>query len=312
MKKGKGPELNHREGITLIQLAKKFPNEETARQWIEHVIWPDGRVCPRCKGKDTVEATHKTLPYRCRPCNRFFSVRKGTLMENSRLPYLTWVYAIYLELTSLKGISSMKLYRDIGVSQPTAWYMLQRIREAFGTERPYPFLGPIEVDESYFGGLEKNKHNSKKANLGRGPVGKKAVVGIKDRETKQVRAKVVEHTDKATLQGFVKANVKDGTKVYTDDARAYIGLENHESVKHSVSEYVNGQAHTNGVESFWAVLKRAYHGTYHRISPKYLQRYVTQFAGKHNLRRLDTITQMECVVSGMVGKHLPYKVLIAK
>ena len=311
MKKGKGPGRNYREGITLIQLAQQFPDEETARKWIERVIWPDGRVCPRCKGSDTVESTHKTLPYRCRPCNRFFSVRKGSLMENSNLPYLTWVYAIYLELTSLKGISSMKLHRDIGVSQPTAWFMLQRIRAAFGTKRPFEMTGPVEVDESYFGGLEKNKHNSKKANLGRGPVGKKAVVGIKDRKTKQVRAKVVEHTDKATLQGFVKANVEDGTKVYTDDARAYIGLENHESVKHSVSEYVNGQAHTNGVESFWAMLKRAYHGTYHRISPKHLQRYVTQFAGKHNLRRLDTITQMELVVSGMVGKHLPYKVLIA-
>ncbi|MXW46852.1 MAG: IS1595 family transposase [Gammaproteobacteria bacterium] len=311
MNKGKGPGRNYREGITIIQLAQKFPDEETARQWTERVMWPNGRVCPRCKGTDTHEATHKTLPYRCRTCKRFFSVRKGTLLENSRLPYLTWVYAIYLELTSLKGISSMKLHRDIGVSQPTAWYMLQRIREAFGTERPYPFEGPIEVDESYFGGLEKNKHNSKKANLGRGPVGKKAVVGIKDRKTKQVRAKVVDNTDKATLQGFVKENVENGTKVYTDDARAYIGLENHESVKHSVSEYVNGQAHTNGVESFWAVLKRAYHGVYHHVSPKHLQRYVVQFAGKHNIRELDTIEQMAWVIGQMAGKRLAYKDLIA-
>ena len=227
-----------------MQLAEMFPDEESARKWMEKVVWPNGRVCPRCKGQDTYEATHKKLPYRCRPCKRFFSVRKGTLMENSKLPFRKWVYAMYLELTSLKGISSMKLHRDIGVRQPTAWFMLQRIRAAFGTECPFRFSGPVEVDESYFGGLEKNKHAHKKANLGRGAVDKTAVVGMKNRESNNVVARVVANTDKATLQGFVLEHAGHGTKVYTDDARAYKGLRNHESVKHSVSEYVNGQAHT--------------------------------------------------------------------
>ena len=294
-----------------MQLAEMFPDEESARVWIENVIWPDGRVCPRCKGSNTYEATHKKLPYRCRPCKRHFSVRKGTLLENSKLPYRKWVYAIYLEKTSLKGISSMKLHRDLGVSQPTAWFMLQRIREVFGSDQPFQFNGPVEVDEAYFGGLEKNKHARKKANLGRGPVAKTAVVGMKDRESNKVAARVVASTGKSTLQGFVKEHVRDDTKIYTDDARAYIGLENHESVKHSVSEYVNGQAHTNGVESFWAVLKRAYHGVYHHISPKHLQCYVDQFAGKHNIRGLDTIDQMAYIVRQMVGKQLLYKDLIA-
>ncbi len=242
---------------------------------------------------------------------RFFSVRKGTLLENSKLPYRKWVYAIYLEKTSLKGISSMKLHRDIGVSQPTAWFMLQRIRAAFGSDQPFPFDGPVEVDEAYFGGLEKNKHASKKANLGRGPVDKTAVVGMKDRKSNQVTARVIASTDGATLNAFVDHHASKDAMVYTDGSCAYRSRQNHEYVKHSEGEYVNGQAHTNGVESFWAVLKRAYHGVYHHISPKHLQRYVDQFAGKHNIRGLDTIDQMSYVVRQMVGKQLLYKDLIA-
>ncbi len=206
----------------------------------------------------------------------------------------------------------MKLHRDLGIKQDTAWHLQHRIRTAFIQEIANEFAGPVEVDESYFGGLEKNKHANKKANLGRSPVAKTSVVGMKDRESNNVAARVVASTDKSTLQGFVREHVENGTKVYTDEARAYVGLENHESVKHSVSEYVNGQAHTNGVESFWAVLKRAYHGVYHHMSPKHLQRYVDQFAGKHNLRGLDTIQQMNHVVAAMVGKRLMYKDLVGK
>ena len=176
-------------------------------------------------------------------------------MQSSKLPLRMWVYAIYLEMTSLKGVSSMKLHRDLGIKQDTAWHLQHRIRTAFIQEIANEFEGPVEVDEAYFGGLEKNKHASKKANLGRGPVGKTAVVGMRDRNSNSVAARVVNSTDKPTLQGFVREHAEDGANVYTDDSCAYKSLENHESVKHSVGEYVNGQAHTNGVESFWAVLK---------------------------------------------------------
>ena len=206
----------------------------------------------------------------------------------------------------------MKLHRDIGVCQKTAWFMQQRIREAFTAQGPMVFLGPVEVDECYIGGLERNKHESKKLRAGRGPVGKTAVVGIKDRETKRVAARVIERTDRETLQGFVDAHAAPGAQVYTDGTSPYKGMDRpHESVKHSVGEYVRGLAHTNGVESFWSMLKRAHKGTFHKLSAKHLQRYVNEFAGRQNIRDMDTIRQMEHVVAAMVGKRLMYRELIA-
>ena len=157
-----------------------------------------------------------------------------------------------------------------------------------------------------------NAKRKELAGTGRGAVGKVTVVGVKDRETKQVRAKVVETTDKPTLQGFVMDHTAPAATVYTDDASAYDGLPfEHETVRHSVSEYVKGMAHTNGVESFWSMLKRAHKGTFHKMSPKHLDRYVNEFAGKHNIRESDTRDQMGAVVQGMDGQRLRYRDLIA-
>ena len=251
------------------------------------------------------------MPYWCTDCRKYFSVKVGTPMESSKLPLRKWVVAMYLMTTNLKGVSSMKIHRDLKVSQPTAWFMIHRIREAWNAEGGKPFRGPVEVDETYIGGKERDKHNSKKLKAGRGPVGKAAVVGMKDRDTNKVSAAVVESTDRPILQGFVLEQTASRARVFTDEHGAYQGLPNHQTVKHSVGEYVDGMAHTNGIESFWSLLKRGYKGTYHKMSAKHLQRYVNEFSGRHNVRSRDTLEQMAAIARGFTGKRLRLADLIA-
>ena len=307
---------SYRQGIDVMEMADMFATEDKARRLFEDWLWGGARCCVRCGSENTYECSHKTMPYRCRDCGRYFSVRTGTAMERSKVPLRKWGWAIYFELTNLKGVSSVKLARDLGVSQTTAWFMQHRIREAFAGVA-VTLSGTVEVDEAYFGGKRANMSNSKRKTLtGRGTVGKQAVVAAKDRRTKMVVARVIDHTDKPTLQGFVDDHASPDAKLYTDDATAYKGTDrDHETVNHSVNEFVRYLAgetvHTNGVESFWSMLKRAHKGVYHKLSPKHLQRYVSEFAGRHNIREMDTLAQMQYVVAGMVGRRLMYKDLIA-
>ena len=250
-----------------------FPTETAATEWFEAALWSDERHCGHCGSTETKDVPNaKPMPYWCKSCRSYFSVRTGTVFARSKVPMRKWAIAIYLCLTSLKSVSSMKLHRDIGVSQPTAWFMMQRIREAWAGDGDGPFDGPVEFDETYFGGKRRNMSNAKRKELagtGRGAVGKTAVVGAKDRATNKVHAEVVTDTGKETLHDFVAENAEPDATVYTDDAAAYEGIPNpHESVKHSVSEYVDGMAHTNGIESFWSMLKRAHKGTFHKISAR--------------------------------------------
>ena len=229
-------------------------------------------------------------------------------MHRSKIALRDWAYAIYLHSVSLKGVSSMRLHRGLGISQKSAWHMAHRIRAAFEPQRR--FAGEVEVDEVYMGGLEKNKHESKKLHAGTGGVTK---IGVKERESGNVHAEVVKNVNRETLHGMIDNHTEEGSKVYTDQLHAYrhIPKRDHEAIAHNIGEYVKGKAHPNGIESFWAVLRRAHMGTFHKFSPKHLQRYVNEFAAKNNIRDMDTIDQMRHVVRQMPMKRLTYKQLKA-
>ena len=239
------PGKHFREGISLVEIFRMFPDDAAAEAWLTEQRWPDGVFCHYC-GSTNVQSgsAHKTMPYLCREkeCGKRFSLKTGTVMQSSKLGDQVWVVALYLLLTNLKSVSSMKLHQDLEITQKSAWHLAHRLRKAASGETTGFFHGPIEVDETYMGGKRKNMPKAKRAKLeGRGTAGKTAIVGAKDRATKAVIAKVVQETDAKTLQGFVADHAADGATVYTDDAAAYKGMPfDHASVRHSVGEYVDG------------------------------------------------------------------------
>ncbi len=307
--KKKGPGKFFRKGLTLPEIIRLFPDHPTAEKWFAQVRWPSGPWCPFCGSVNVQEgAAHPNQPYRCRDCIKRFSVRTKTVMADSKIGFQGWALALYLMTTGIKGTSSMKLHRDLGITQESAWFLAHRIRTTW-SPGDSTLAGPIEADETFIGGKEGNKHESQKLRAGHGTVGKIAVAGIKDRATNEVRAKVVGTANTENVQEFVGKFVDEEAKLYTDESAIYNGMPNHTTLNHSVGEYVDGQAHTNGIESFWSLLKRGYQGTFHHMSAKHLHRYVDEFAGRHNARNSDTLMQMYYMARGMLGRRLTYKKL---
>ena len=307
------PGKHFREGLSLVDAVKMFSDEAATERWFVETRWPNGIACPFCGSLDDVRErpNRRPQPYRCRACRKDFSVKTGSIMHGSKLPLSTWAIATYLLTTNLKGVSSMKLHRDLGITQKSAWHLAHRIRRAWEADNSADFTGPVEVDETYVGGLAKNRHASERDRIGKhgGLSDKAPVVGVKDRATGQVRARAIEQTNGDTLRGFVREHARSGSRVYSDGHGAYMALEGeykHSYVQHSVGTYVIEQAHTNGIESFWSMLKRGYIGTFHQMSEKHLQRYVTEFAGRHNARTMGTVDQMRAIVRGMAGRRLSY------
>ena len=293
--------------LSLIKFFKQFPTEEKAAEYFEKLRWGETVVCPYC-GSIHISRT-KLMPYRCRDCRKHFSVRTGTALAESRLPLQKWLLAMYILTNAKKGISSVQLAEYLGITQKSAWFLAHRIRESW-VQTADKLAGIIEVDETYIGGKEKNKHNSKKAKEGRGTVGKQPVIGLKSRVGK-VKSFVIYATDTRTLTDSIRKNVEIESHVYTDEWKAYKDLNefNHQKVNHSVGEFVNGQVFTNGIESLWALVKRGYYGIYHQWSVKHLQRYINEFCLRQNI--VGDIEKISYTFLNSIGRRLMYRDLIA-
>lgn len=304
--------------ISTFKLFELFPDNETARVYLEARLWPAGVRCRDCGSERISERPKRLGFYHCNACNFDFTVRTGTIFERSKIPLNKWVYAMYLLVTARKGISSMQLAKEIGVTQKTAWFILGRLREACSAPDSIDKLkGIVEIDEAFFGGKERNKHESKKLHAGRGSVGKSTVLGMRERGGRTL-AKVTPVRSLQNVTDEIVAKVEVGTQIYTDEHTLFQDLDGlfyqHEAVNHSAGEYKRGAAHTNSMESVWAVMKRGLHGVYHHASAKHLSRYVDEFAwrlnegnvARHTLERLDSF--IDCIV----GKRLTYERLIAE
>ena len=306
--------------ISTFELFQRYPDAESARVYFEQRRWHGNVVCPLCGCYEHISArTGKRIGYyRCGDCKGEFTVRTGTVFERSHVPLHKWLYSMYLMVTARKGISSLQLSKEIGVTQKTAWFILGRLREACGGDHD-KLRGTVEVDETFVGGKEGNKHEAKKLHAGTGGTGKQTVLGLRERGGKSI-AILVEDRTRATLQAAIAKYVEQGATVHTDEHAAYKGIEavyEHGTVNHGAGKYVEyvgaNSIHVNSAESMWAVLKRGLYGTWHKASVKHLHRYVDEATFRLNEGnvKIHTLDRLSAFAERAFKHRITYKELTA-
>lgn len=295
---------------SVLDLINAFPNEATCIEHFEKIRWEGVTVSPF----DPTSKVYKTkVGYMCKNTGKNFNVKTNTIFDNTKMPLQKWFLAIWIVTSHKKGISSLQLGRDLDITQKSAWFMLQRIRNCFGIENNNMLDNEVEADETYVGGKNKNRHNIKKVegSQGRSAKDKTPVVGMVERNGK-LNARKVDNVQSATLTREIVANVKESASLYTDEWLGYKGVSriyDHSIVKHNSGQYVNGRIHTNTIEGFWSLLKRGIFGIYHFTSKKHLQMYVDEFVFRYNTRDTTASMRFDLLLANS-NKRLTYKQLI--
>ena len=297
---------------SLFQLLDYFTTEEICEQHLAVIRWNGAPTCPYCESERVNTLKGKAKRYKCYGCRKQFGVKVGTIFHDSKISLRKWFVAIHIISAHKKGYSSCQLARDLKISQKSAWFVLQRIRETYNPTAEQ-FTNIVEIDETYIGGKEINKHANKRTKGAQGGSGKTPVLGILERNGKVYAVPVTDRKAK-TIVPIMVDKVQAGTTVYTDEFKSYKILNkryNHDFVSHSANEYVSGTVHTNGIENFWSLLKRGLDGIYHQVSDKHLGRYVNEFTFRFNNRNLSEGSKFDVALANGVNKRLDYKTLIA-
>jgi transposase-like protein len=295
---------------TLQAAIRYFSDADRCVTFMAMLRWPDGVACPVCEAKEVSYLSTRRL-WKCKKCKKQFSVKVGTIMEDSAISLDKWLATIWLIANAKNGISSYEIHRALGVTQKSGWFLLHRIRLAMQTGTFKKLSGPVEADETYIGGLSKNRHKSKREAAGKWNQSQKVgVMGILERGG-EVRTRIIDNADRPTLQGEIKRQVEKGAELFTDAWQSYKGLNAeyiHQVINHA-EEYVRGNVHTNGIENFWSLLKRSIKGTYVSVEPFHLFRYLDEQTFRFNMRKEKDVDRFLRAVGSMSGKRLTYEEL---